>query len=110
MDVFGTWLHPLLTCRNKIGSKGPEIDPLKQGGGQGNSPMANITLPHCKSVEEVLKFYEVKADEGLSSSQVEENRAPWCCFKAFSFLFFGNVVVPWLCSVEKLIYLPRLMM
>ncbi|CAK9036818.1 Calcium-transporting ATPase 1 [Durusdinium trenchii] len=39
--------------------------------------MANITLPHCKSVEEVLKFYQVKADAGLSTSQVEEHRAKY---------------------------------
>jgi len=35
---------------------------------------ANITAPHCQPVEDVLKFYDVKADHGLTSAQVEENR------------------------------------
>ena len=39
--------------------------------------MANLTNPHCKSVEEVLKFYQVTPEQGLSSTQVEEYRAKY---------------------------------
>ena len=41
------------------------------------SVMANLHNPHCKSVEEVLKFYKVDAEKGLSSAQVEEHRAKY---------------------------------
>eukprot|EP00434_Breviolum_minutum_P015857 symbB.v1.2.013971.t1/scaffold1001.1/size146904/2 len=39
--------------------------------------MANLHNPHCKSVEEVLKFYKVDSEKGLSSAQVEEHRAKY---------------------------------
>ena len=39
--------------------------------------MANLADPHCKAVEDVLKFYGVEEDQGLSTSQVEENRAKY---------------------------------
>mmetsp|Transcript_54036 Transcript_54036/g.126188 ORF Transcript_54036/g.126188 Transcript_54036/m.126188 type:complete len:1039 (+) Transcript_54036:101-3217(+) len=37
----------------------------------------NSTPPHCQTVEEVLKYYNVKADHGLTTQQVEENRAKY---------------------------------
>eukprot|EP00438_Fugacium_kawagutii_P016376 Skav203837 [mRNA] locus=scaffold4932:92363:112059:- [translate_table: standard] len=39
--------------------------------------MANLSNPHCKSVQEVLNFYKVDPNQGLSSAQVEEYRAKY---------------------------------